>query len=62
MKTYLMLKDIFPQNAVDLGLLRRPAFYGGISEKREEVIYDFRCYRLHVACERALFVCTKTRT
>lgn len=38
-KTYLMLKDIFPQNAVDLGLLRRPGFLWWYFRKKEKRLY-----------------------
>lgn len=43
-KTYLMLKDIFPQNAVDLGLMRKNSLtfkYFNLKEKQLYQISDF---------------------
>ena len=42
-KTYLLLKDIFPQNAVDIGLLSKTGIKGIIYRyfrKKEKVLYD----------------------
>lgn len=42
-KTYLMLKDIFPQNAVDLGLMKKTGFKGLIYKyfrKQEKKLYS----------------------
>lgn len=38
-KTYLLLKDIFPQNAVDLGMLRRDGILHRYFKRKEEKIY-----------------------
>ena len=41
--TYLMLKDIFPQNAVDMGMLKKTGFKGLIYryfKKKEEKLYQ----------------------
>lgn len=42
-KTYLMLKDIFPQNAVDIGIMQTTGFKGLIYKyfrKKEKNLYD----------------------
>ena len=42
-KTYLMLKDIFPQNAVDIGLMSKRGFTGLLYEyfrRKEKKLYD----------------------
>lgn len=41
-KTYLLLKDIFPQNAKDLGLIREPFF--SLFRKTERKLYDISDY------------------
>jgi glycosyltransferase involved in cell wall biosynthesis len=38
-KTYLMLKDIFPQNAVDLGMIKKDSFMYRFFEKKEKLLY-----------------------
>lgn len=39
-KSYLMLKDIFPQNAVDLGMMREGGFLHKMFRKKEERLYQ----------------------
>ena len=39
-KTYLLLKDIFPQNAVDLNLLKYGGFLYNYFRKKEKVLYS----------------------
>ena len=39
-KTYLMLKDIFPQNAVDLGMISRKGVIYKYFRKKEKLYYD----------------------
>ena len=39
-KTYLMLKDIFPQNAIDLGMIRKNGFLHKYFEKKEKDLYQ----------------------
>ena len=47
---YLLLKDIFPQNAVDLGLIRKDGLlHSPFQEKRKRTICNFRLYRLYVS-------------
>ena len=43
-KTYLLLKDIFPQNAVDLGLLRRDGILHRYFKRKEKMIYHVSDY------------------
>ena len=38
-KTYLLLKDIFPQNAVDLNLLKHGGILYNYFRKQEKVLY-----------------------
>ncbi|MET3112948.1 glycosyltransferase involved in cell wall biosynthesis [Pedobacter sp. CG_S7] len=38
--SYLLLKDIFPQNAVDLGMLKYGGFLHRFFNKKEKVLYD----------------------
>lgn len=38
-KTYLLLKDIFPQNAVDLGMFKKNGFLYNIFRKKESKLY-----------------------
>lgn len=39
-KTYLLLKDIFPQNAVDLGMFKKDSFLYQSFRKKEEKLYQ----------------------
>lgn len=39
-RTYLMLKDIFPQNAVDLGMMKEGSFLHRMFRKKEEKLYE----------------------
>ena len=43
-KTFLMLKDIFPQNAVDIGLMKKNSFIFKYFKKKEESLYDVSDY------------------
>jgi len=43
-KTYLLLKDIFPQNAVDLGLLRVNGLLYRYFRKKEKTLYQLSDY------------------
>ena len=38
-KTYLMLKDIFPQNAVDLGIIKKGSFTYRYFKRKEKLLY-----------------------
>jgi glycosyltransferase involved in cell wall biosynthesis len=38
-KTYLILKDIFPQNAVDLGIMKNGGFIWRYFKKKEKLLY-----------------------
>lgn len=38
-KVYLILRDIFPQNAVDLGLMKKNSFIHGYFRKKEQKLY-----------------------
>lgn len=42
--SYLMLKDIFPQNAVDLGLLKKGSFMYNHFRKKEKTLYEISDY------------------
>lgn len=46
-KIYLLLKDIFPQNAIDLKLFRRNSFFHFLSKKAEKKLYE-KCD--HIGC------------
>lgn len=46
-KTYLLLKDIFPQNAVDLGMMRKGSFLYIYFRKVEEELYRLSD---HIGC------------
>lgn len=47
---YLMLKDIFPQNAVDMGMMRKNSFlYRSVPQERERAVCHFGPYWMHVA-------------
>ncbi len=39
-RSYLMLKDIFPQNAVDLGMMKHGGFLHKMFRKKEERLYE----------------------
>ena len=39
-KSYLLLKDIFPQNAVDLGMFSEKSFFYKMFRKKEERLYE----------------------
>lgn len=39
-RSYLMLKDIFPQNAVDLGMMKKDGFLHKMFRKKEERLYE----------------------
>lgn len=39
-KTYLMLKDIFPQNAVDIGIMKKGSIPYKIFKRKEKQLYD----------------------
>lgn len=43
-KTFLMLKDIFPQNAVDIGLMKKNSFIFKYFKRKEESLYDVSDY------------------
>lgn len=46
-KTYLMLKDIFPQNAVDIGLIKENGFLHKYFRKKENILYKISD---HIGC------------
>lgn len=39
-KTYLMLKDIFPQNAVDIGVMKKNSIIFKLFQKKEQKLYS----------------------
>lgn len=43
-KSYLLLKDIFPQNAVDLGMLNKKGFVYKYFRKQEKKLYEISDY------------------
>lgn len=43
-KTYLLLKDIFPQNAVDLGMFSKKSLFYKLFRKKEERLYELSDY------------------
>ncbi len=43
-KSYLLLKDIFPQNAVDLGMFKKGSFVYKMFRKKEKVLYAISDY------------------
>ena len=45
--TYLMLKDIFPQNAIDLGLIKKGGFFHRYYAAREKRLYELSD---HIGC------------
>jgi glycosyltransferase involved in cell wall biosynthesis len=46
-RTYLLLKDIFPQNAVDLGLIRKGSFFHHYFIRKEKKLYEISD---HIGC------------
>lgn len=46
-KTYLMLKDIFPQNAVDLGMIKQGSFLHNYFKRKEKFLYSVSD---HIGC------------
>ncbi len=43
-KTYLLLKDIFPQNAIDIGLMKEGSFLHKYFRKKERLLYSLSDY------------------
>ena len=43
-KSYLMLKDIFPQNAIDLGLINQGSFLHRYFKRKEKLLYSVSDY------------------
>ncbi len=43
-KTYLLLKDIFPQNAVDLGMMKKGSLIYEMFRRKEEKLYQLSDY------------------
>lgn len=43
-KSYLQLKDIFPQNAVDIGMMKEESFICRFFRKKERELYNFSDY------------------
>ncbi len=43
-KTYLLLKDIFPQNAIDMGLMKRNSLLHRYFKRREKKLYQISDY------------------
>lgn len=43
-QSYLLLKDIFPQNAIDLGALKKNSFIHGYFSKKEKKLYALSDY------------------
>ncbi|RGM44061.1 MULTISPECIES: glycosyltransferase family 4 protein [Bacteroides] len=43
-KTYLLLKDIFPQNAVDLGMFSKKSLFYKLFRRKEERLYELSDY------------------
>lgn len=43
-KTYLLLKDIFPQNAVDLGMFSKKSLFYKLFRRKEEKLYELSDY------------------
>ena len=46
-KSYLMLKDIFPQNAVDLGMIKQGSFLHNYFKRKEKFLYSVSD---HIGC------------
>ena len=43
-KSFLMLKDIFPQNAVDIGLMKKDSFIFKYFKRKEKLLYEVSDY------------------
>lgn len=43
-KSYLLLKDIFPQNAIDLGMFKKGSLMHKMFEKKEKKLYEISDY------------------
>lgn len=43
-KSFLMLKDIFPQNAVDIGLMKKSSFIFKYFKRKEKLLYEVSDY------------------
>lgn len=43
-KSFLMLKDIFPQNAVDIGLMKKNSFIFKYFKRKEKLLYEVSDY------------------
>jgi len=43
-KSFLMLKDIFPQNAVDIGLMKKDGFIFKYFKRKEKLLYEISDY------------------
>ena len=43
-KSFLMLKDIFPQNAVDIGLMKKDSLIFNYFKRKEELLYEVSDY------------------
>lgn len=43
-KSFLMLKDIFPQNAVDIGLMKKESFIFKYFKRKEKLLYEVSDY------------------
>ena len=43
-KSFLMLKDIFPQNAVDIGLMKKDSFIFKYFKRKEKLLYEISDY------------------
>ena len=56
-KSYLLLKDIFPQNAVDLGILKQGSLIHKFFRKKEKVLYSVSDYIGCMSPANARYVC-----
>ena len=55
-KSYLLLKDIFPQNAVDLEMFSKKKLFLSVFQKKGKgALQKFRLYRLYVGGKRRIF-------
>lgn len=43
-KSYLLLKDIFPQNAIDMGLLKKDSLLHNLFKRKEKKLYEISDY------------------
>ena len=43
-KSFLMLKDIFPQNAIDIGLMKKDSLIFNYFKRKEELLYEVSDY------------------